>query len=182
MTIYAPSDVRSILIPAERGGCGVPHEAGDLPPGEHHSVTCPQCEPHIAAMRTGWAHTLAGVHLIPDEIADAEAAEAAAARAQNRTWGDPNALGKAFREALGPAVTPAVPSLLEQIAALGAHERAALAAMLAADTPSHVDNGGSSAAVNTVPGPGQVEPESPDVPGDAEARKPSRPRKTPPTA
>jgi hypothetical protein len=128
MTIHAPSDHRSITIPAERGGCGVPHEAD----GDHLSVTCALCEPLIAAMGTGWAMNRDSVHLTPDEIGVMEAAERNAARERDRTWGDPKAMAGAFAQAMQSAMgtTPAVPSLMQQIAALTQEERAVLGAML----------------------------------------------------
>jgi len=97
MTVYAPTDVRSISIP---GGCGHSHDAGDLAEGERLIVNCPPCEPGIMATRTGWAHTPEGVHLIPDEIARVEADKREADRSKNHTWGDPHALGRALAQGL----------------------------------------------------------------------------------
>lgn len=140
MTVYAPSDVRSITVPTDRGGCGMPHElTGEPADGERFSVNCPACEPHIIAARIGWAHTPHGVHLTPDEIAQVEAEEARAKREQNRTWGSPEALGSAFAAAMSAKMgTPAAsaPTLMEQIAALSPEERAALGAMLTSAAPS----------------------------------------------
>jgi hypothetical protein len=139
VTVHAPSDVRSISIPTHRGGCGLVHEAGDLPDGARFSVDCPSCEPAIIATRTGWAHTPEGVHLTPDEIGVADAEAAKAQRESNKTWANPAAMFAMFQKAgAQPAAVQAaaeMPSLLAQIAALSPEERAALGAMLAAPTP-----------------------------------------------
>ncbi len=132
MTVHAPTDVLSITIPTDRGGCGRSHELPDPAGGGPRTVDCPACEPHIIASRTGWAHDPIAVALTCDEIAQVEAAERDAKVEQNRTWSNPARL----REALfGNQPTAAAPSLLEQIAALSAEERAALAGMLTAQTP-----------------------------------------------
>ena|SRR5262245_25329262 len=78
MTVYAPSDVRSITVPA---GCGQPHAAGDLADGERFTVDCPACEPKILGMRTGWAQAAGDVAKTPDEIAAAASEHAEAQRA-----------------------------------------------------------------------------------------------------
>lgn len=120
MTVYAPTDVRSINVPS---GCGSPHEAGDLAEGELFTVDCPACEPGIIAARTGWAHTLEGVHLTPDEIAVVDAQKAQAERAKAQTWGDPHALGKSLAEALAaqvPAPASVDPMIVEQMASMAA--------------------------------------------------------------
>ena len=170
--IYAPTDVRAITVPA---GCGVPHEAGYLAEGERWNLDCPACEPAIIAMRTGWAHTPAGVALTPDEIGVAEAEEQAAARHRNRTWGDPTAVGQALAQALttaspAPAATAPVPSLLEQIAALSLDERRALGLMLMEPVADEMA---------TLPAPSIA---APAVEGAESApvvrRGPGRPRKT----
>jgi len=165
MTIYAPTDVRAITVPA---GCGVPHEAPALAEGAKWALNCPPCEGPIIAMRTGWAHTPAGVALTPDEIGVAEQEEASAARNRNRTWGDPTAVGQALAQAL-TTVSPAAastPSLLEQIAALSADERRELGLMLTAPAPV------MPAEVSGAESP-QVDPELAPV-----RRGPGRPRKT----
>lgn len=138
MTVHAPSDVRAITVPAERGGCGTSHEAGELADGDRFSIDCPACEAVIAAMRTGWAQQPHAVALTPDEIGVAQAAESQAARARNRTWGDASELAKAFASAIqgGMSTPSAAPSLLEQVAAMSVQERAAFAAMLTASLPT----------------------------------------------
>ncbi len=182
MTVYAPSDHTSIHIPADRGGCGESHYRGITETGDPavFSVNCPKCEPHIMAMKTGWAATPAGVSLTPDEIGEAEASEASAKRQQNRTWGDPSVFAAEFAKAIGagPGQTQS-PSLLAQIAALSSEERAALAGMLlagapvAAETPTEADDAAAS-------GDDGAEPMLPPVAvsGDVEPvkRGPGRPR------
>lgn len=185
MTVYAPSDVRSITIPADRGGCGKSHELiGELADGDRFAIDCPACEPHIIAARTGWAHTPHGVHLTPDEIAQVEAEEARAKREQNRTWGSPEALGSAFAAAMAAkmgAPSASAPTLMEQIVALSPEERAALGAML---------TGGAVASIEAAPaadGEGDEDEDSEDEgngEGDTEPaaataapRRPGRPRK-----
>lgn len=78
MTMYAPSDVRSISIP---DGCGQPHEAGDLGGGGRMTLDCPPCEASLQVRPTmGWATHEAAVHLTPDEIGENERAEKTAQR------------------------------------------------------------------------------------------------------
>jgi len=183
MTVYAPSDTRSISISPTRGGCGQPHTAGDLADGERFSVTCPACEPHIIAAATGWAHTPEGVHLTPDELAVVEADEARAKRERNRTWGDPQALGKAFAEVMGaqmampPAVSTTGPSLLEQIAALSPNEKRALSAMLA---ESGLADGQPDDEENGEGGGEGADDDSAEDASASERRRPGRPRKNVP--
>ncbi|HWB34548.1 MAG TPA: hypothetical protein VHA75_00835, partial [Rugosimonospora sp.] len=134
MTIYAPTDVRAIHAPR---GCDTPHEAGALAPGERWALTCAPCEPHILAMRTGWAAQPDAVSLTPDERYEIELAEKTAARERNRTWGDPATLSAAFAAAIHSGPAPAAPNLLEQLEALTADERKALRAMLSdSDAPT----------------------------------------------
>jgi hypothetical protein len=176
MTVYAPTDSRAITIPVERGGCGQPHEAGDLAEGARFVVDCPRCEPHIIGARLGWAHTPHGVALTPDEIASVEQDEARAKREQNRTWGSPDALAHTFAAAMAKQVSGgggSAPSLLEQIAALTGEERAALAAMLTASTET---------VIPAESGPGEESPKDDDLKvesGEPEVakRRPGRPRK-----
>lgn len=167
MTVYAPTDVTSVNIPAERGGCGQSHDAGTLAPGESFVIDCPQCEPHIVGARLGFAHDPIAVALTCDELREVEAAEQSARVEQNRTWSSPAKLRAALFGDQQPAKQP---SLLEQIQALGAEDRAVLAAILnpapAADTKG--DDDGSS---------GKASAEKPAV---AKAGTPAK--KTTPTA
>ncbi|MFF4403591.1 hypothetical protein [Streptomyces sp. NPDC001404] len=67
MTMYAPSDVRSIFLPS---GCGEPHTVGELQAGEHWALDCPACETVLAApalSKLGWSPQEDGVALTPDE-------------------------------------------------------------------------------------------------------------------
>jgi hypothetical protein len=134
MTAYAPSDVRSITIPA---GCGQSHDAGDLAEGERFTVDCAECEPHILALAGhGWASNPLQVALTPDERTALEALERNAKAQQATTWSDPKAIGNAMAQALGTfGPAPAAPSLLEQIKALNAEEKAALVGLLT-ETPA----------------------------------------------
>lgn len=134
MTVYAPTDALSVTIPTDRGGCGLTHQVTD------RKVDCLACEPHIVGLRQGWAHTLEGVALTPDEIGEVERAEAQAKRQNQRTWADPavlaNVIGDAMRDGLANGQQPAAaPSLLAQIAGLSGQERAALRELLAATDP-----------------------------------------------
>src|SRR5213082_2628785 len=120
MTAYAPSDVRSITVPH---GCGQPHEAGDLAPGERFAFNCEQCEPHVLGLAGhGWATSPMHVGLTCDEKAEAEALERQAAASRDKTWSDPKAFA-AFMASAGygqpgghPADIPQV--LLETIGAM----------------------------------------------------------------
>lgn len=133
MTAYAPSDVRSITVPA---GCGQPHEAGELAEGERFAVDCAECEPHILALKDhGWARDPLQVALTPDERQRFEALEANAKAQQATTWADPRAIGNAVAEALGVAGAQAAPSLLQQIKSLSGEDRATLAGLLGYPAP-----------------------------------------------
>lgn len=132
MSVFAPSDVRSVTIP---NGCGDPHEAADLPEGERWSVDCPACEPHIMADLYGWAYEPGKVAPTTDERAEIERAEKDAKRANNATWSNPAAMAAMLAQAMQPAQAEA-PTLLSQIASLSADDRRALVAMLSAtDNP-----------------------------------------------
>lgn len=120
MTVYAPSDHVSITVP---DGCGEPHLLTD-----ERALTCSVCEPLVLAMKTGWANTPEAVDRTPDERAADELAQKGAARERDRTFGDPHALAAVIRDAITPAERPL--SLVEQIAALGPADRAALKALL----------------------------------------------------
>lgn len=134
MTAYAPSDVRSITVPH---GCGQPHEAGDLAEGERFAVDCAECEPHILAMAGhGWAMHPLQVDPTPDERRASEALERNAKAQQASTWSDPQAIGNAVAAALGVAAQQSAPSLLEQIKAMNAEEKAALAGLLGFTAPA----------------------------------------------
>lgn len=130
MTVYAPTDFVSITIPEDRGGCGHPHEAGETNELGHAIINCDKCEPLILATRHGFGASPSAVHLTTDEIAEAESAEAQAARARNRTWGDPQVLGDAIAGALARAVPAAAPSLAEQVAGLSDEQKAELRTLL----------------------------------------------------
>lgn len=67
MTMYAPSDVRALS--AIHDGCGTPHEAPALEPGEHRQLDCPPCEAVLSGrlVKLGWSTRLDGVALTCDE-------------------------------------------------------------------------------------------------------------------
>jgi len=82
MTAYAPSDVMSITVPRDSGGCGKTH----VREGEGKlSVDCAGCEAHIfgALSRHGWSADPATVALTPDELATVEAQTQAAGMGSN---------------------------------------------------------------------------------------------------
>jgi hypothetical protein len=127
MTVYAPSDVRSINIPH---GCPESHEAGELAEGERFSVDCAVCEPLIMATKTGWAHTPEGVHLTPDERAVVEFERKEAERIKAKTWGDPDALGSSLGRSLADALKAASPAQVDQALIAQADENKALMASM----------------------------------------------------
>jgi len=129
MTVYAPTDVRSINV---SGGCGEHTAPADLPEGESMTVDCQVCEPLILATRLGWSQEQHGVELTPDERRRYEAAQQEAATKQALTWSDPAKLGESLRAAgLAFAAMPAAaPSLLDQLKALTAEEKDAVRDLL----------------------------------------------------
>lgn len=140
MTTYAPSDVRSITIPA---GCGQSHDAGELAEGERFAVDCAECEPYILALKDhGWSTDPLQVAMTPDERTAFEALERNAKAQQASTWSDPRAIGNAVAQALGVAQQQQAPSLLEQIKAMTGEDKAALATLLgfiAPETPAETE-------------------------------------------
>lgn len=121
--IYAPSDVQSITAP---GGCGQPHSKTD--PDQPFTVECAPCEPQIIGLKLGWGYAPHQVAPTCDELAIAEAADQQAKRQQNLAWGSPDTIAKSFAAAMQQPAQPK--SLLEQLAALGPEDRAAVRAML----------------------------------------------------
>lgn len=129
--IYAPTDVQSITVP---GGCGNPHAKIDQ--DGVFTIECPTCEPLIIGLRLGWGYELHQVAPTCDEIAIAESQEKQAKRAQNQTWGNPNAIAESLVAALGgPKPSGETLTLLQQLALMSDEERAAIRAMLG-DTPA----------------------------------------------
>jgi len=175
MTLYAPSDVRAILVPQERGGCGQPHEAGTLAEGEHFAITCPECEAHVNTLGHGWAPDPLQVAMTPDERAQFEALSKQAQARQATTWADPDAIGKAVATALGVQAQPT--SLLDQLRALSPDDKAALAGILGLTPPA--EKGDKPAAV-IEPAPAE---EQADKPAAAPVKKaPPKKAATPPAA
>jgi hypothetical protein len=134
--IYAQTDVMSVTVPVERGGCGSSHEVNRDNVSGPGTLTCPVCEPHIIGLNTGWGRAPHEVKLTPDEIAEAEARENVAKREQARTWSDPLAFADTMAKALRSDLPSSAPSLLAQYAALSAEERAAFAALITATAPA----------------------------------------------
>lgn len=59
MTVYAPSDFKSVTVPADdaHAGCGVAHERPQGPdgrPAQVWALTCPGCEAHLLATDSRW--------------------------------------------------------------------------------------------------------------------------------
>jgi hypothetical protein len=133
MTVHAPTGTSSINVSL---GCGHAHSAErELGPGEHFSVTCAACEPHILATKTGWSSDLSTVALTPDERAVYEQQEKVGQRAQAiaaRALAD--RLGDVIRGADAPAapVDP-VQDVIAKLSALNNDQLAALRAVFTAD-------------------------------------------------
>jgi hypothetical protein len=134
MTVYAPTGTSSINVSL---GCGNAHAPErELGPGEHFSVSCPACEPHILATKTGWSSDLSSVALTPDERAAYEAQEKVGQRAQAIA-------ARALAERLGdvmrgadtapPAPVDPVQDVIAKLSALNNDQLAALRAVFTAD-------------------------------------------------
>jgi hypothetical protein len=176
MTVIAPSDHTSIMIPTERGGCGRQHEKD----GDRLTVDCDLCEPVILneLRRHGWATTLSGVALTPDEIGEVESAERQAERQKNRTWGDPAVFAAALKDALGTSTaTVEAPSLFQQIAALSPQERITLAEMMMAGAAPSNEAVGAGTTATLQPG---AQPTNGDDGGDDEPVAAQAPKDEPP--
>jgi hypothetical protein len=126
-----------IRLPTDRGGCGNEHEIETSDRG-YAFIDCPRCAPALVGSHYGWAATPGGVPLTPDELGDRELAERDAKSSQNTLL---RAMTDSFVKAVqtGPGFqfpsedSPAgkAPSLLDQIKAMSAEEKAALASVLA---------------------------------------------------
>ncbi|MHB1430621.1 MAG: hypothetical protein ACYCVZ_00675 [Streptosporangiaceae bacterium] len=84
MTMYARSDIVSITIPAESGGCGSPHIRGIGPDGTSDAVFAVTCGPCESKLETDpmWASSTADVPLTFDEEKAAEQFERIGAQQQ----------------------------------------------------------------------------------------------------
>lgn len=83
MTVYARSDVASVVLSAAHGGCGVVHTR-PAPGGEPvrlWELTCPSCEDHLRSDPL-WGATLTSIPETPDEVAAREANDKRTAREQ----------------------------------------------------------------------------------------------------
>ena len=65
---YAMSDVISVRVPEDRGGCGNQHKVTEDDDG-HKVVKCDQCVPYLTGSHASFAGTAEGVPSTPDEIA-----------------------------------------------------------------------------------------------------------------
>jgi hypothetical protein len=134
MSDYAPSHdgqvgPGAVSLPAHAGGCGSLHTA-QVDEDGHPYIECEQCAPVFIAKHASFAGTPGGVPLTPDELGerelaerDAKATERVILRSVTERLVDEVAAGKQAKRA--PA-----PTLMEQIGALSAADRAELAKML----------------------------------------------------
>ena len=129
MTVYAPTDVRAITVPDSFGGCGQPHESGELSPGERWALDCLPCEQALTSAPLnshGWANRIDQVALTPDErqLLETQEKEGSAATAMMvRQLGDTlaSALRQGYSGLAGVPVAapqPAAPSAADLAAAL----------------------------------------------------------------
>jgi hypothetical protein len=136
MSDYAPSrdgqvGPGSVSLPADRGGCGKQHVA-KIDDGNHPYIECEQCGPVLIASHAAFAGTPGGVPLTPDELGERELAERDA-KATERV------ILRSVTDHLVEQITAnkqvkaEAPSLMEQISALSAKDRAQLAKVLAGE-------------------------------------------------
>jgi hypothetical protein len=136
MSDYAPGreeDAKpgAVSVPAEAGGCGKMHVA-QMDDDNHPYIECDRCGPYLIAHHASFSGTPGGVPLTPDELGerelaerDAKATERVILRSVTDRLVDQIALEKQAKKA---------PSLMEQIAALSAKDKAELAKMLSGDS------------------------------------------------
>lgn len=123
MPVYAPSDVRAVTVPEHFGGCGTPHEAPVLEPGERWALDCFLCEDALTKpplLSHGWSSQIDGVALTPDErkFLESQEKEGSAATAMMvRQLGD--TLAQAMRQGYAGAsgVPVAQPQFVQPSAA-----------------------------------------------------------------
>lgn len=173
MTDLGPShdgavDAGTIAIPADRGGCGKQHSAA-LDDDRRPFVACDLCAPVMISQMYGWSATPSGVPLTPDELGEAELSKREGETSYRLAM-------KAMGDAVGEIVQgtrPVVkqPSLIEQIKALSAEERAGLASLFAADQKAGAEERAPAPQPIPPPGPAAKPP----------ARR-GRPPKNPPAA
>jgi len=128
MTMYPMSDVHTITVPTDVGGCGIQHElAVDL---ADRKLDCLPCEAWLQGVPSlGWANHPGGVALTPDEItANAQAEK----KAQQAGWQNLAGQIAAAASGLVPAAQAQQPSLVEQILALDPTQKQALLVLLGA--------------------------------------------------
>jgi hypothetical protein len=140
MSDMAPSDdgrlPAGVVSVPEPNGCGRQHRA-QVDDNGHPYIKCAVCAPWLTGHAHGFATTPAGVPLTPDEMGEVEISKRqgemsyhAAMRAMGETMGQ--LIQSNNRPTGDPAAAPPQPSLMEQLAALSAGDRAQLAKMLAA--------------------------------------------------
>jgi hypothetical protein len=137
MSDYAPGreeDAKpgAVVVPATAGGCGKMHVA-QLDEDGHPYIECEQCAPVLIGKHASFAGTPGGVPLTPDELGerelaerDAKATERVILRSVTDRLVDQIAADK-------KAKSDPAPSLMEQIGALSAKDRAELAKMLSGE-------------------------------------------------
>jgi hypothetical protein len=153
MSDYAPSadgevGPGAVSLPADRGGCGKPHLA-KLDEDNHPYVECEQCAPVLIGNHASFAGTPGGVPLTPDELGERELAERDA-KATERV------ILRSVTDHLVEEITAGkqarkTPTLMEQIGALSAADRAELAKMLSGEVPE----GDEEPKAETKRGPGR---------------------------
>lgn len=185
MTLHAPTDVRSITVP---GGCGHPHDAGDLADGERMSIDCPPCEAVIGKTPSmGW-----GTHPHHATLTCDERAEAARVADQAQRVGMANLAALAGGQIGAAAATPSgtadalVAALQAQNVALAAQLEALsekVAALSGATVTGSGGTAGGDAEVSiygvdqaaVTKSDGSLVLDAPD--GDVEAGKAAKPAK-----
>ena len=83
MTVYAPSNFSSVIVPADdRGGCGQPH-VRDVGPDQAWALTCECCEPHLLATDSRWVKDINDIPPTYDEARATERWRVQGAREQD---------------------------------------------------------------------------------------------------
>lgn len=164
MTMYAPSDVKSINLP---NGCKQQHHRGDA---AQLVVDCGPCEAALSAHPSlGWAYQADSVALTPDERAQASRDDEKAQRAGVRRLAQWAAGGDA------PAQPPAAVGLVEQVLRMTPEEKAALRVLLGTDTPAPAAAPAPAEAPPAPPAMKAAPAAAPPAPAAAAETKPAAP-------